>query len=67
MTPSLLLTWGKPTCDGRMGNIVMYKVEALKVQLKNPDSKELESVPLTPPYDVVVEDEQTQITEGLGL
>ena len=60
---SLSITWGEPVAQGT--GVVGYSVECQRVnQLP---SRKLETVPLTPPYDVGVEETEAQVTQGLGM
>ena len=60
---SLSISWGEPMAQGT--TVVGYSIECRRVnQLL---SRELVTVPLTPAYDVRVDETQAQVTQGLGI
>ena len=60
---SLTISWGEPMAQG--SGVVGYSVEAQKVEQL--PSRELRSVPLSPAYDVGVEETRAQVTQELGM
>ena len=60
---SLSISWGKPMAQG--SGVVGYSVEAQKVEQL--PSRELRSVPLSPAYDVGIEETRAQVTQELGM
>ena len=60
----LTITWEEPVAQGT--EVVAYGVECQRVMSQSL-SRELVTVPLTPAYDVGVEETQAQVTQGLGM
>ena len=61
----LTISWGAPVEQG--SGIIGYRVEVLRLRhTESSESREVESVPLTPAYTKEVEGTQTQVTQGLG-
>ena len=62
----LALSWDEVD-EAHGSSNVSYRVEAMRVQHKSLESREQESVPLTPAYRRDVMDTHSQVTHGLGM